>query len=342
MTGKFIDRKVLTFSSGHGGPGSVSFRREKFVPHGGPNGGDGGKGGDVILRSNKSLSSFAHLYGLKEIKAKDGEHGSGNKCHGRDGADVILEVPVGTQLKDSVERVIHDFLEDGESFVFLKGGLGGRGNCHFVTSTKQAPRYAQKGLPGETVEGIVEMKLIADIGLVGFPNAGKSTFISAVTNARPKVADYPFTTLTPHLGIFRLDELKSIVLADIPGIIEGAHLGKGLGLEFLRHIERTRFLFFLIDCNDEHPHEQYRILRNELLSHSAGMERKDYAIGISKMDQLADPQIRMEEIRETFPDELKERLVFFSSLTRVGLDEIRKICYRILERKDEGKVADSV
>lgn len=340
MSAKFVDRINLTFASGHGGPGAVSFRREMFVPHGGPDGGDGGRGGDVIFVSNKSLSSFAHLYRLREIKAKNGEHGSGNQKHGKDGADVTIQVPVGTQLKDSADRILHDFTTDNETFLFLKGGLGGRGNARFASSTNQAPRYAQKGLPGNTVETILEMKLIADIGLVGFPNAGKSTFISAVTNARPKVAAYPFTTLTPHLGIFQLDELKSIVIADIPGIIEGAHEGKGLGLEFLRHIERTRFLFFLVDCTTEDPRAQFNILRHELESHSESLAQKNFAIGISKIDLLADPEERIAEIRGLFKGELESKLIFFSSIARLGLDQIRKLCYQVLDRTEKETLGD--
>lgn len=330
---KFIDLIRLTLGAGHGGKGAVSFRRESGVPHGGPNGGDGGRGGDVVLVADQSLSSFAHLYSFHEVLAKDGVPGSGNNCHGSDGEDAVLKVPVGTVLKDSAGREIHDFTVTGDRFLFLKGGLGGRGNARFATSVNQAPRYAQKGLEGDRADVILEIKLIADIGLVGFPNAGKSTFIAAITNARPKIAAYPFTTLTPNLGIYRLDAEHSLVIADIPGIIEGAHEGKGLGLEFLRHIERTRFLFFLIDCTSETPAADLEVLRKELASHSEALAAKPFAIGISKVDLLGDEESRRiaeASIREAFPKEIWGHLVFFSSVAHVGLETIREMGWKIL------------
>lgn len=332
---KFVDLIRLSLRAGHGGRGAVSFRREKYAPWGGPDGGDGGRGGHVVLHANRQLSSFAHLYMIREVAAKDGEGGGGKKCHGADGENAVIPVPVGAVLKDGQGRILHDFLEDGEDFVFLKGGLGGKGNAHFANSVNQAPRYAQKGLPGEEADVILEMKLIADMGLVGLPNAGKSTFISAVTNARPKIGPYPFTTLSPNLGIFQLDSEKSLVIADIPGIIEGAHEGKGLGLEFLRHIERTRFLFFLIDASGEDPHATYRTLLNELSLHSESLPQKPFAIGISKIDLLGDAEdfaIAKDMITQTFPEDLRSKLVFFSSAARSGLEEIRKMAYEILER----------
>jgi GTP-binding protein len=307
-----------------------------FAPFGGPNGGDGGRGGDIVLKVNRQLSSFAHLYGKKELVADDGEKGSGNQCTGSDGEDVLIEIPLGTVLKDSKGKPIRDFTVDGEEFVFLRGGIGGQGNQHFATSVNQAPRYAQKGLPGQEAMVIFELKLIADIGLVGFPNAGKSTFIASVTNARPKIGPYPFTTLTPGLGIYKLDELQSLVIADIPGIIEGAHEGKGLGHEFLRHIERTRFLFFLIDSSSASPYQDYLVLMNELRSHSKTLAQKPFAIGISKMDlhPAEDVPILMEHVTIEFPEELKSKLLFFSSLSRSGIDEFRKLAYGVLQGND--------
>ncbi|MBN8216810.1 MAG: GTPase ObgE [Spirochaetes bacterium] len=330
---KFIDVIRLSLGAGHGGKGAVSFRRESGVPFGGPNGGDGGRGGDVVLVADQSLSSFAHLYSFHEVLAKDGEPGGGNNCHGSDGEDAVIKVPVGTVLKDTADREIHDFTVNGDAFLFLKGGLGGRGNARFATSVNQAPRYAQKGLEGDRADVVLEIKLIADIGLVGFPNAGKSTFIAAITNARPKIAPYPFTTLTPNLGIYRLDGEHSLVIADIPGIIEGAHEGKGLGLEFLRHIERTRFLFYLIDCTSDTPAEDFEVLRRELAAHSEALAAKPFAIGLSKVDLLgtAEDRVLFEgDITSKFPEELKPHLVYFSSVAHVGLETIRELGWKIL------------
>lgn len=258
---KFIDTHTLEIASGDGAAGCVSFRREKYIPFGGPAGGDGGCGGNIIFTADKSISSLAHLYTHRLISAENGQPGRGRGCFGKNGSDKHIKVPVGTLIKDLNGLIIHDFTRDEETFIMLKGGKGGKGNMHFATSVKQSPRYAQKGLPGTRVTIQLEIKLIADIGLVGLPNAGKSTLISTLTNARPKIADYPFTTLKAGLGIFRIDETNSLIIADIPGIIEGAHKGAGLGLEFLRHIERTKYIFYVIDSSSVNPFESFKILK---------------------------------------------------------------------------------
>ena len=330
---KLIDALKLTLVSGDGAPGSVSFRREKYIPRGGPNGGDGGKGGDVVIRVNAQLNSLAHLYHHKIMKAKNGRQGEGRKRHGKDGEDLILEVPRGTQLKDNAGRLIKDFLKADERFLFLRGGLGGKGNCHFSTSVNQAPTYAQQGLAGQSVDIELELKFIADLGLVGFPNAGKSTFIAALTHARPKIASYPFTTLSPNLGTYQLDIESSLIIADIPGLIEGAHRGAGLGCDFLRHIEHTSHLFFLIDCHSNEPYADFQKLKRELEQHDASLLEKEYRIGLSKMDSL--PKDKLPEKLAAFPPHLRKRVHAFSSISRQGLEAIRSFCYQIVQTKGQ-------
>ena len=324
---KLIDSLTLRVASGDGAPGSISFRREKYIPKGGPDGGDGGKGGDIVFLVNKSLASLSHLYARKEIRAQRGKNGMGRQRHGQAGEPTIIEIPPGTILKDSLGHVIREFSSHEKPFIFLKGGLGGKGNIHFTSSSNRSPRYAQKGLPGEEVDIQLEMKLIADIGLVGLPNAGKSTFIASITNARPKIANYPFTTLTPNLGIWNLDITTQLVIADIPGIIEGAHQGHGLGIEFLKHIERTSFLFFLIDVNEENPYKIFKKLNYELASFSSKMTQKQYGIGLSKIDACS--KDRIENVKKSFPTRLQKKIIPFSSLSKAGIDVIRKHCYQI-------------
>lgn len=282
---KFIDSATIHVKAGDGGVGCVSFRREKFVPKGGPDGGDGGRGGDIILRANRQLNTLLDYQYKTKYKAPRGEHGLGSNKTGRSGSDIALEVPTGTLIRDlATGEIIKDMLEDGEEFVVAKGGRGGRGNGAFATSTNQAPREYELGVPGEEREIELELKLLADVGLVGFPNAGKSTLISVISAAKPKIADYPFTTLVPNLGIVRIDAGKSFVVADIPGLIEGAHIGKGLGIQFLRHIERTKVLVFLIEATSENPKADYKVLLNELKLFNKDLPKKPKIIALTKTD----------------------------------------------------------
>lgn len=317
--------------SGNGAPGAATFRREKYVPKGGPDGGDGGNGGNVIFRSKRNLSSLSHLYAKKIVTAKNGKNGSGRRRHGKNGEDAILEVPIGTLLKDQSDRLIKDFDSDKVEFLFLKGGLGGKGNYHFKSAVNQTPTYAQKGLPGEEVPVKLEIKLIADLGLVGFPNVGKSTFINCVTNSNSKIGNYPFTTRTPNLGIYQLDIQSSIIIADIPGIIKGAHKGLGLGLEFLKHIERTSTLFYFIDSLSENPYEDYKQLILELKKHSKILSKKDFFIGLSRVDLLDAKDINMKI--KSFPKKMQKKIVPFSSITKDGLGEIKTLCYDLLKNR---------
>ena len=320
----FIDVLSLKVISGNGAPGAVSFRREKYIPKGGPDGGDGGKGGDILFRVDRSLTSLFHLYSKKVIQAKDGGRGSGRKKHGRNAEPTIIPVPPGTVIKDSQGKMIRDLKTNGEEFLLLKGGGGGKGNWHFATPVRKSPRYAQPGLSGEAAVIQLEIKLIADIGLVGFPNAGKSTFMATVTQAKPKIADYPFTTLTPHLGMLELDLATRIIVADIPGIIEGAHRGRGIGIDFLRHIERSFALFFILDINDKHPYPTYQKLQFELNMFSHKMSKKNFLIGLSKVDTY--PSDRVEQALRQFPIPLRHRVIPFSSLSGEGIPRIKTFC----------------
>ncbi len=256
---KFIDYAKIYVKAGDGGRGCISFRREKHVPRGGPNGGDGGRGGNIIFRAAKELNTLLDLRYQREYRAERGEHGKGSNRHGRDGIDMVIPVPVGTLIKDAESgEIIADLDHDGAEVVAAHSGRGGLGNSNFATPTRQAPRYAQPGEPGEEKWLVLELKLLADVGLVGLPNAGKSTLISVISAARPKIADYPFTTLVPNLGVVKMEDLGSFVVADIPGIIEGAHTGTGLGFQFLRHIERTAILLHLVDISDTVDVRSYR------------------------------------------------------------------------------------
>ena len=285
----FVDNVELTISSGKGGAGCVSFWTEKFVIKGGPDGGDGGKGGSVFFKVDKNTDTLSALRGRNSIKAENGRPGEGRKCYGRKGKDSIIIVPPGTQvIDDETGEVLLDLLEEGEKVKFLDGGKGGLGNLHFKSSTNQRPTYAQPGLPGVTKHVRLEMKMIADVGLVGFPNVGKSTLISTLSNAKPQVANYEFTTLTPKLGVVMVGEYDSFLMADIPGIIEGASDGRGLGLEFLRHIERTKRLLFLIDAtNYREMKYQYEILHEELKRYSSELATRNHAVAITKIDALS-------------------------------------------------------
>ncbi|HEY3250023.1 MAG TPA: GTPase ObgE [Ignavibacteria bacterium] len=289
----FIDSAKITIKSGDGGNGCISFRREKYVPKGGPNGGDGGKGGDVIFKADNSLSTLVDFRYKRIYKAQNGQHGSGGDKTGRNGKDIVIKVPVGSIIKDSgTGQILTDLTKNGEEYAAAKGGKGGKGNARFATATNQAPRYAEDGQKGEEKEVEIELKLLADVGLVGLPNAGKSTLISKISAAKPKIADYPFTTLVPNLGIVRYKDFQSFVVADIPGLIEGAHLGKGLGIRFLKHIERTKILVFLIDSTlipfKEEKTEDYKILINEIRSYDKRMLDKPRIICFTKVDALTD------------------------------------------------------
>jgi len=289
---KFIDTAQIRVKAGDGGVGCVSFRREKFVPRGGPDGGDGGRGGDVVLLPNRHMNTLLDFHYKRVYRADRGEHGLGSRKTGKSAESIVLQVPVGTIVKDALTGgVLADLVDEGREHVIAMGGRGGRGNAAFATSTNQAPRNYEQGTPGEERDLLLELKLLADVGLVGFPNSGKSTLISVISAAKPKIADYPFTTLVPNLGIVRVEEGKSFVVADIPGLIEGAHQGKGLGTQFLRHIERTRVLVFLIDVTSETPLEDYLILLNELKSFNAELIRKPRIVALTKADVLTAEQL---------------------------------------------------
>ena len=295
----FVDNVELTLSSGKGGPGSVSFRREKHVIQGGPDGGDGGRGGDVYLKVDKNTHTLSHFRGKQHIKAKNGQAGMGRKMYGKSGESAEVIVPPGTQVIDVQSgEVLFDLLEDGKRVLVLKGGKGGLGNVHFKSSTNQKPDYAQPGLPGESIEVKLELKLIADVGLVGFPNVGKSTLISIISNAAPQIANYEFTTITPKLGVVDVGDYRSFVMADIPGIIGGASDGKGLGIQFLKHIERTEFLLYMIDVASYRSiKEQYQTLKAELDKFSHALAKREYAIALTRCDTLDAKSIN-EEVQE--------------------------------------------
>jgi GTP-binding protein len=290
---KFIDEAQIEIIAGHGGPGSVHFRRETMEPRGGPDGGDGGRGGNIYLKPDPNLSTLMDFRFRKKYQAEAGQPGSGKRKNGRDGEDIILRVPIGTIIRDAETKdVIREILEeDDEPYLLCKGGRGGKGNTHFATSTHQTPRFAQPGEPGEQRTITLELKLLADVGLVGFPNVGKSSLIAAISAARPKIADYAFTTLTPNLGVVRLDEERSFVVADVPGLIEGAHEGVGLGTRFLKHLERTRVYLHLIDAaSGRDPEEDYRIVRNELASFNPELLERKEVIVFNKMDSAQDTE----------------------------------------------------
>src|SRR3954451_7146170 len=320
----FIDRVKIRIKAGDGGNGVTAFRREKFVPRGGPSGGDGGKGGDVWLESDESLNTLLHLRYNPEHNAERGRHGEGSNRHGRDGADEIVRVPVGTQVFDaSTGELLHDFTDVLQRYLAAKGGKGGWGNSHFATATRQAPKYHYTGRPGEERELQLELKLIADVGLVGFPNAGKSTLISVISAAKPKIADYPFTTLEPNLGVVDMGDFRTFVVADIPGLIEGASDGAGLGHRFLRHVERTKLILHLVDVSSlsgRDPISDYEIINRELTKYDAELAARPQIVVATKLDALDEPE-RLESLRERAKQDQKE---FFeiSAVTNLGLKEL--------------------
>ncbi len=285
---QFIDEVKVYTSAGKGGRGCVSFRREKYVPKGGPNGGDGGRGGHIIFKAKRDINTLLDIRYQQQYRAEHGQHGMGKDMHGKNGKNLVIPVPLGTLIKDAEsEEILNDLTKDGQEFIAVKGGRGGLGNTHFKSSTRQAPRFAQPGEPGEEINLVLELKLLADAGLIGMPNAGKSTLISAVSSARPKIADYPFTTLTPVLGVVKYAEFKSFVIADIPGLIEGAHKGAGLGYQFLRHVERTSVLLHLVDISEMgegDPIDNLEKINRELKLFSHALVEKPQAIAGTKLD----------------------------------------------------------
>ena len=331
----FIDRVKIYVKSGHGGPGSVAFRREAYVPKGGPSGGDGGKGGDVIIEADKQLGTLIDLKYQQNYWAENGEQGRGKQQTGADGKNIIIRVPVGTLVCDRETREpIVDMDEDGKWYILARGGRGGKGNAFFKSATNQAPRHAQPGEPGEEFTLFLELKLLADVGLVGFPNAGKSTLISRISSAKPKIADYPFTTLTPVLGVVKPEGRKSFVVADIPGLIENAHKGAGLGFEFLRHVERTSLLLHMVDVSGIVPGdtvENFRKINNELELYSLDLMKKYMAVAATKID-AAIPE-NLEKLQEHCA---KEGYRFFpiSAVTGEGLDKLMNF---LADRVEEGR-----
>ena len=321
---RFIDQTVIHVKAGDGGHGCIAFLREKFRPNGGPCGGDGGKGGNIVFHASDQLSTLEDLPKNYHFKAKNGQHGQGKNCHGKNGVDYIVKVPLGTIIKNSeTDYIIHDFKKNDEQVIIAKGGNGGFGNARFKTKNNVAPKIANDGEKGEELSLELELKVLADVGLVGFPNAGKSTFISKISNSKPKISDYPFTTLTPNLGIVKYGEYKSFVVADIPGLIEGSSKGKGLGNQFLRHIERTRVLAFVIDSNSENIVEDYNILSAELFNHNSNLEKLPRLLFLSKTDLNQDNLLN-----QTTPSNIKT--IYISSITGKNLEKaIQSIAYLV-------------
>lgn len=329
--GNFVDYVKMHASSGKGGQGSAHLHREKFIEKGGPDGGDGGRGGHVIIRGKDNLWTLLHLKYQRHIKAGHGEHGSSGRSTGADGEDVYIDVPLGTVVRDTeTQEIIFEITENNEEKILLEGGMGGRGNWHFKSSTNQTPRYAQPGIPAQERDITLELKILADVGLVGFPNAGKSTLLSVLTAAKPKIADYEFTTLKPNLGIVKYRDFQTFVMADIPGIIEGAAEGRGLGHRFLRHIERNSTLLFLIPADAKNIREEYDILLNELKKYNPELLDKDRLVAISKCDMLD------EELKNEMKVELDKQFkgiipyLFISSVAQQGLQELKDTLWRML------------
>ena len=327
--GNFVDYIKMNVQSGNGGKGSMHLHREKYITKGGPDGGDGGRGGHVIMRGNQNLWTLFHLKFKKHIRAEHGGHGSASRSTGADGEDVYVDVPLGTVVRDAeTDEVIFEITEHGEEKIIVEGGMGGLGNWHFRSSTNQTPRYAQPGIPLQERDILLELKILADVGLVGFPNAGKSTLLSVVTSAKPKIADYEFTTLKPNLGIVEYRDFQTFVMADIPGIIEGAAEGRGLGHYFLRHIERNSILLFLIPADAKDIFEQYEILLDELRRYNPEMLDKERFIAISKSDVLdADLEAELKlELDKTLPI----AYMFISSVAQKGITELKERLWKML------------
>lgn len=330
---KFIDEAEIYVKAGDGGNGAVSFRREKFIPKGGPDGGDGGKGGDVIFKATTSLNTLLDFKYKRKYIAENGKNGSGNNRTGRCGKDLIIPVPVGTTIIDlETNQVIADLVNDGQEFIVAKGGFGGRGNAHFATPVRQTPRFAEKGIPGEEKKIKLELKLLADVGLIGFPNVGKSTFLSVISSARPKIADYPFTTLSPVLGVVKRKQFKSFVVADIPGLIEGAHKGEGLGHSFLKHVERTKILLHFIDLSylgPKDPYEGFKIINRELFLFNQNLSEKQQIIVINKID-IPEVKKESEKVKKSF-EQMGFKVFRISSATKEGIEPLLDYLSQILE-----------
>jgi GTP-binding protein len=326
----FIDSAKIFVKSGKGGDGIIHWRREKFIPKGGPDGGNGGRGGDVIIRADKQLYTLLDFRYTKRYIAKNGNPGEGSNKEGRSAQPVIIKVPAGTLIKNAeTGDVMADLVDDGDEIIIAKGGRGGKGNWVFRSPTNQAPRVCTPGDPGEEYNLDFELKLLADIGLVGFPNAGKSTLIATISAAKPKIADYPFTTLVPNLGMVYFQENKSFVVADIPGLIEGAHDGKGLGIQFLKHIERTKALIYLVDCNSDDPKHDLKVLMNELKTFNKDLPKKKSLIAITKLD-TADETKRKELKKIKFPKSMP--LFFVSAATREGISDLLEAMWKLVEK----------
>lgn len=331
----FIDYVKIFCRSGKGGAGSMHFHRAKYVPKGGPDGGDGGRGGHIILRGNRNLWTLLHLKYQKHLFATDGGNGGESRSFGRDGQDKVIEVPLGTVAYDGLTgEFLCEIRDHGEEIILLRGGRGGLGNWHFRTATNQAPRYAQPGEPAQEKDVILQLKVLADVGLVGFPNAGKSTLLSVVSAAKPEIADYPFTTLTPQLGIVAYRDNRSFCMADIPGIIEGASEGKGLGLRFLRHIERNAVLLFMVPADADDIQEQYNILLGELEAYNPELLSKQRILAISKCDMLDEEM--MEQMREHLPGDIPT--VFISSVSGLGIDRLKDMLWEELQKEENAVI----
>jgi GTP-binding protein len=330
----FIDQATIRVKAGDGGHGCIAFRREKFVPKGGPSGGDGGAGGSVWIVASKKLNTLYHLQFQREWKGTRGQHGMGSNCSGHDGADITLELPIGTVIRDKATGdIIADLVEDGETILIAKGGRGGWGNQHFATATRQAPRFAQDGSPGEERELFIELKLIADVGLIGLPNAGKSTLISVISAAKPKIADYPFTTLIPNLGVVSIDN-GTFVVADIPGLIEGAHEGHGLGDQFLRHVERCSVLVHLVDLSaNDHPDVDAAVIARELALHSTTLAEKPRVICGSKTDSA------IEGVGEKLRAYAEQNAYEYYEISAVVGDGVRELVRRLAQFVRENQEA---
>tara|TARA_Y100000766_G_scaffold274437_1_gene276423 strand:- start:2853 stop:3848 length:996 start_codon:yes stop_codon:yes gene_type:complete len=327
--GNFVDYVKINVASGKGGKGSTHLRREKYVAKGGPDGGDGGRGGHIILKGNSQYWTLYHLKFKRHFKAENGYDGGKNRITGSDGKDIYIDVPLGTVVKDTKDqKTIFEITDEGEEKIICEGGKGGRGNWHFKSSTNQTPRYSQPGIPNQEKQITLELKVLADVGLVGFPNAGKSTLLSVVTDAKPKIADYEFTTLKPNLGIVKYRDFRTFVMADIPGIIEGASEGKGLGHYFLRHIERNSTLLFMIPSDSDDIIESYNILLKELKKYNSEMLDKSRLVAITKCDLLDDELIA--EIELEIKSKIKEDYIFISSISNIGLVELKDKVWEML------------